>query len=164
MYKFPLASLPLKGMTMPTVKQSLGAFGEQIVAKTCVCPRCKRQRTLIRLPPNFKCADIICDFCGYLAQVKTATSSNVEVVPDTLMGAAWGPQKARMDAAIYFPLFVVLATADLKQSAIYYLSADLQPPELFVQRKPLSTKARRAGWVGFNYNAKLVHDRFVRLS
>ena len=34
------------------------------MVKSCSCPRCKRSDTLVRLPPNFKCADIICDFCG----------------------------------------------------------------------------------------------------
>lgn len=79
------------------------------------------------------------------------------------MGAAWGPQKARMDAAIYFQLYVVLVTADRKRYSIHYLSADLQPPELFMERNPLSATARRAGWTGFNYNVQIVKDRFVRL-
>lgn len=148
---------------MTTTRQNIGAFGEMAVTKVCPCPRCKRYKTLVRLPQNFKCADLICDFCGFLAQVKASTSVNVEVLPRTVLGAAWGPQKARMDAAIYFPLYLVLATADLKQHSIFYLSADLQPPELFLERIPLSATARRAGWKGFNYNIQLVKDRFVRL-
>ena len=74
----------------------------------CICPSCKRNRTLVRLPTNFKCADLICDFCGYLAQVKTATKTDISVVPNQVMGAAWGPQQERMKAGIYFPLFLVL--------------------------------------------------------
>lgn len=148
---------------MATVKQDLGAFGEQIVAKMCSCPRCKRERTLKRLPPNFKCADLVCDFCGFLAQVKASTSIDAETLPKTILGAAWGPQKERMDAAIYFPLYLVLVTADLKRYSIHYLSADLQPPELFIERNPLGPNAKRAGWKGFNYNVQAVRDRFVRL-
>jgi hypothetical protein len=53
---------------MVTTKQELGALGEQQVVRHCACPRCKRERTLKTLPPNFKCADVICDFCGYLGQ------------------------------------------------------------------------------------------------
>lgn len=44
---------------MPTARQELGQFAETLVAKSCTCPRCKRSRTLIRLPTNFKCADLI---------------------------------------------------------------------------------------------------------
>jgi len=47
---------------MPTTKQILGAWGERLITKKYACPRCKRFSTLKRLPTNFKCADIICDF------------------------------------------------------------------------------------------------------
>jgi Dam-replacing family len=125
---------------VPTAYQELGLFGEQKVVRDCACPKCKRSGTLVRLPNNFKCADIICDFCGYLGQVKAARTSNIAVIPKSILGAAWGPQKERMDAAIYFPLFLVLVTSDLKNYAIHYLAADLQTPHLFKARTPLSKK------------------------
>jgi hypothetical protein len=115
------------------------------------------------LPGNFKCADLICDFCGFLAQVKAATVADVNTLPEKVLGAAWGPQKARMDAAIYFPLYLVLATPNRRNFGVYYLSADLQPPELFEARKPLSASARRAGWQGFLYDLRAVRGRLVRL-
>jgi type II restriction enzyme len=67
-----------------------------------------------------------------------------------------------MEAAIYFPLFLVLVSST-KKFAIYYLPADLQTPELFKKRAPLSENARRAGWQGFVYETRLIADRFVRL-
>jgi hypothetical protein len=148
---------------MATTRQDLGAFGETRVARECSCPRCKRERTLVRLPPNFKCADVICDFCGYLGQVKTTTARVVSVLPRQVLGAAWGPQYERMQAGIYFPLFLVLATAGFASHAIYYLSADLQRPEMFKPRKALSATARRAGWIGFMYDLASVREAFVRL-
>ena len=149
---------------MATSKQELGAYGEEQVVKKCDCPRCKRPRTLRRLPTNFKCADVICNFCGYLGQVKATTVRNVDAVPGKVLGAAWGPQKARMDAGIYFPLFLVAAGEDRRRSAIYYLSADLQILGMFVPRKPLSTTAKRSGWQGFTYDLRLVQDRIVRVA
>ena len=151
---------------MATVRQILGTFGEDCVAKDCKCPRCKRSRTLKRLPNNFKCADVICDFCGYLAQVKAANASDVEKVPRTILGAAWGPQRERMDAGIYFPLFLVLVNAGAtsrRRYSIPYLPADLQSPEMFKPRGPLSANARRAGWQGFIYDLEPVRSHFVRL-
>lgn len=142
-------------------KQTLGAFGEIEVVHHCLCPRCKRPKTLKRLPSNFKCADVICDFCGYLAQVKTSTRRGTESVPNTIPGAAWDPQKRRMDAAIYFPLFPVLVAPT--SYSIFYLSADLQKPDMFIARSPLSKTARRAGWRGFTYDLRRVRDRFVRI-
>jgi len=139
---------------MPTSKQQLGIFGETMVVKHCSCPKCKKEKTLKTLPPNFKCADIVCDFCGYLGQVKASNVSDINHIPSTILGAAWGPQSARMEAGIYFPLFIVLVNK--KDYSIYYLSADTQEPEMFVPRKPLSKTAKRAGWQGFYYDLRKV--------
>jgi type II restriction enzyme len=106
---------------------------------------------------------LICDFCGYLAQVKAASVANIGKSPKTVMGAAWGPQKSRMDAGIYFPLYLVLVERGGAEFAIYYLAADLQPPHIFQPRKPLSSQAKRAGWQGFLYEVESVADRFVKL-
>jgi hypothetical protein len=144
---------------LATTRQDLGTFGEMRVAQDCSCPRCKRGR----LPTNFKCADVICDFCGYLGQVKATTVLDVDVLPRQVLGAAWGPQDERMRAGIYFPLFIVLATAGFASHVIYYLSADLQRPEMFKPRKALSETARRAGWIGFIYDLASVREAFVRL-
>jgi Dam-replacing family len=147
---------------MATARQVLGTFGEERVVRDCSCPRCKRSKTLVCLPPNFKCADVICDFCGYLAQVKTSSSREIATIPRVLLGAAWGPQKERMDAAIYFPLFLVLVDPE-KNYAIHYLSADVQNTTMFRPRSPLSQTARRAGWQGFTYDLERVRGSFVRL-
>jgi hypothetical protein len=146
-----------------TVRQQLGDYGEALTVKSCKCPRCKRSATLRRLPTNFKCADVICDFCGFLAQVKASKVDSVHQIPRQILGAAWGPQKERMDAGIYFPLFLVLVD-ESQQSAVYYLSADAQEPEMFKPRKPLSENARRKGWQGFLYDLSTVKRAFVRLA
>ncbi len=147
---------------MATAKQDLGDFGETAVRKCCACPRCKRPETLKALVKNFKCADMICDFCGYLAQVKTKTVTNLDRLPTKILGAAWGPQKDRMAAGIYFPLYLVLVSG--KKYSIFYLPADFQQPDLFVARKPLSENARRAGWQGFYYDlTKVPEGAIVRL-
>jgi Dam-replacing family len=148
---------------MATARQQLGEFGEQRVVKDCSCLRCKRPGSLLRLPPNFKCADVICDFCGYLAQVKAAKVATVGTLPRQILGAAWEPQRERMEAGIYFPLFLVLATANRALYAIYYLPADLQRPEMFKVRKPLSDTARRAGWTGYLFDLEAARSLFVRL-
>jgi hypothetical protein len=61
------------------------------------------------------------------------------------------------------PLFIVLYNSK-REYGIYYLSADLQAPSLFVPRKPLSKTAKRAGWQGFIYDfSKLNGNPIVRL-
>lgn len=147
---------------MSTARQILGQRGERLVTQQCRCPRCKRLRTLRRLPNNFKCADVICDFCGYLAQVKTVTTKSVDEIPSFVLGAAWGVQRARMDAGIYFPLFLVLVGG--RTTAIYYLSADAQTTDIFVPRTPLSDTARRAGWQRFVYDLRSVRSALIRIA
>jgi type II restriction enzyme len=137
-----------------TKKQELGAWGEDLIVKKCACPKCKRSKTLKRLPANFKCADLVCDFCGYLAQVKSMNVKSLTPLPKQVLGAAWGPQKARMDAAIYFPLFLVLKSPS--DHAVYYLPTDFQSEALFTPRSPLSETAKRAGWQGFMYNLEAI--------
>lgn len=148
---------------MATDKQILGGWGEKTVIKHCSCPSCKQGRTTKQLPPNFKCADLVCDFCGYLSQVKTSSVKNIDILPSKILGAAWGPQKARMDSGIYFPLYVVLKSKTGKEFSINFLSADLQTPEMFVPRKPLSPNAKRSGWQGFYIDVDRVKNRFVSL-
>jgi type II restriction enzyme len=147
---------------VPTSKQELGKFGETVVARSCKCPKCKRARSLKTLPANFKCADVICDFCGYLGQVKTARVQNVAQLPKRLLGAAWGVQHERMSAGIYFSLFIVAVDADDK-FAVYYLPSELQTPDIFLPREPLSAAARRAGWQGFYYDLARAGDRIIKL-
>ena len=149
---------------MATAKQQLGQLGEQLVIQYCACPKCKRARSLRTLPPNFKCADVICDFCGYLGQVKAHSCRDGATPPDKLLGAAWGPQKERMAAGIYFPLFLVLVSRELGLFSIHYLSADLQTPELFLERKPLGPEAKRAGWQGFHYHLGSLRERLIRIA
>lgn len=147
-----------------TSRQLLGDYGEGVVVRLS-CPRCKHERTLRRLPINFRCADVICDFCGYLAQVKATERADVETLPRSLMGSAWAPQKERMDAGIYFPLFIVVANPDRSAHAVYYMPADLQYPQMFQERKPLRATARRAGWIGYTLRLDLPSGhRPVRLT
>ncbi|OGN81244.1 MAG: hypothetical protein A2X24_12965 [Chloroflexi bacterium GWB2_54_36] len=148
---------------MPTDKQILGHKGEWLVIKSCICPKCKKEKTLKLLRQNFKCADIICDFCGYLAQVKSKTSKSIDKLPNTIIGAAWGVQKDRLESGIFMPLFIVLYKSDTEYG-IYYLSADLQVPGMFIPRNPLRDTAQRHGWQGFIYDiTKLRPGSIVRL-
>ena len=91
---------------MPSEKQKIGDKGEQFIAKTMACLSCKKTKTLKQLPNNFKCADLICDFCGHTSQVKTFRSDE-DGLPNSILGAAWQPQKDRMDAGIYHALWIV---------------------------------------------------------
>lgn len=103
---------------------------------------------------NFECVDVICKFCGFLAQVK---ATQVTTVPDgpprTVMGAAWGPQHARIIAGIFHPLYVVSYRGRTLER-IDYIPAHMLAahPGVYKPRTPLSATAKRAGWQGFLYD------------
>lgn len=124
-------------------KKEIGDSAEKFVCSNITsCPRCKRGK-LRRLPPNFPCADIICCFCGYLAQVKAHTVTdweNVSLVK--LPGATWEVQKERVQAGIYFPIYVVLYLKD-RPVEILYLSVDHQVPRMFRPRRKPQHGAQR---------------------
>lgn len=77
-----------------------------------------------------------------------------------ILGAAWGPQAERMKAGIYFPLYLVLYKNN-KEFSIFYLSADLQMPKMFIPRKPLSESVKRAGWQGYMINLETAADKSI---
>ena len=148
---------------MTTSNQESGSQGERLVAKSQVCPSCKKKQTLRTLPTNFKCADIICDFCGFLAQVKTFESVDINKLPPIIFGAAWKPQRERMESGIYYPLYLVANQKTKRRQSIWYLPADLQTAEMFIPRKPLSSTAKRAGWQGFTIDLRKALSQPVRL-
>ncbi len=155
---------------MPTKMQQIGKFGEDKVKENCFCPSCKISEltqsgnptsTFKLLSDGFKCADIICDFCGYLAQVKTKTVGNVDQIPSNIRGGSWPTFKKRIDAGIFFSLYLVLVSKDRKTYAIHFLPVELQQVEMFRPRPPLKPPSRREGWQGFNYDLSIVKTSFV---
>ncbi|OGO59378.1 MAG: hypothetical protein A2V85_08575 [Chloroflexi bacterium RBG_16_72_14] len=121
------------------------------------CPRCGKARHLTPLRANFQCADLICKFCGFLAQVKALTLIDGEL-PDHVLGAAWGPQHEQIVAGIFQPLFLVGFSSGAELLSIDYVPAHIlqATPSVFEPRKPLGKTARRAGWQGFLYNISLL--------
>ena len=94
--------------------------------------------------------------------MKTVSSRTIEILPKTILGASWRVQRERMEAGIYFPLFIV-QISDSGQYSVFYLSGDMQTPDMFVVRKPLSAMAKRSGWQGFVYNLVGRDKSIVRL-
>ena len=149
---------------MATEKQKLGDRGENLIRKNFACFKCKRENTLKPLVNNFKCADLICDFCGYLAQVKTNLIDDIDQFPASVLGAGWQPQKERMKAGIFFPIFFVfISRGNNRDFSVFYLPADLQNKAMFKPRAPLKATAKRAGWRGYNLDGTEIVKRALRL-
>jgi transcription elongation factor Elf1 len=139
---------------MPTEKQALGDRGEREICRRVKCPRCSREKHLRPLPTGFQCADLICKFCGFLAQVKSVTLKDGEVdVRKVVLGAAWRPQQEQIISGIFHSLFVVGYAAAGKLVSIHYVPSHIlqATPQVFEPRKPLRPGAKRYPYQGFNY-------------
>ena len=137
---------------VPTAKQALGGKGETAVCNRVACPRCGRAKQFRALPPNFECVDVICKFCGFLAQVKATNNTSGER-PTRVLGGAWGPQHERVIAGIFHAVYVVSYDGN-RLARIDYVPAHMLSahPSVFKPRAKLSESARRAGWQGFVYD------------
>lgn len=146
-----------------TERQELGRRGEKAVHDRVACPRCGRARHLTPLPMNFQCADLICKFCGFLAQVKSTRLVEGRL-PARIMGAAWGPQRDQIIAGIFHALFIVGFTPAKRLVSIDYVPSHVlqSVPQVFEPRAPLSPRAQRAGWTGFNYNLTAIPPVGIR--
>lgn len=100
---------------------------------------------------NFPCADLICKFCGHLAQVKAVTLREGQTtLPTRILGAAWNPVREQMEAGIFHDLYLVGFSPRGKLVRIERVSAETlhASPDVLRPREPLKATARRAGWQG----------------
>ncbi len=123
------------------------------MAKHAPCPTCGRQRHLKPLRKNFPTVDLICKFCGHLAQVKAATLRRGHEQPTIVLGAAWTPVREQIEAGIFHDLYVA-GYRDGRLVRIERISAETLAahPQVIKPRNPLSATARRAGWQGLIYD------------
>ncbi len=132
-------------------QKEIGDFAERLVCAELTCPKCKRKK-LRPLPPHFECVDIICSFCGYVAQVKAHAVKSWETESvSRLRGATWRTQKERLEAGIYHPLMVVLYVREKpnrrRAIKILYLPVDFQVPMMFQPRKTPPQGSRKFDYV-----------------
>jgi type II restriction enzyme len=139
---------------VPTPAQELGDRGERAVRDHVICPRCNRTRQFRPLPKNFECVDVICKFCGFLAQVKATDVGTSEGLRRAqIPGGAWGPQHLRIVAGIFHGLYVVCFQGRRLLRIDYIPAHMLQAyPSVYKPRRKLSATAKRAGWQGFMYD------------
>ena len=140
-----------------TAQQTSGRLGELAVCRTVSCPRCGRPR-LSTLPRNFDCADVICRFCGFLAQVKSVTSADGSW-PTTLPGGSWPRQQEQIISGIFHALYVVaFAPSSRKLVSIDYVPSHIlqAAPDIYVPRKPTKPVGRTTPFLGFRYDSRKI--------
>jgi type II restriction enzyme len=116
------------------------------------CPNCSSPN-LSRLSHNTKASDFSCPNCRFWFQLKGQKTRLGHSITD-------GAYRAMMDAIrsdaapnFYF-MHYDLATWSVRN--LLLVPSFAFPPSAIVKRNPLSATARRAGWVGCNFNLSLI--------
>jgi len=109
------------------------------------CAECP-SGTLAPTPPNTKAIDFICPTCNSPYQLKASKTWNERRIPDAgfnaMMSAIKSDRVPNLFVLQYAPVGRVINL--LLIPSFFFAASSIQ------KRKPLSPKARRAGWVGCN--------------
>ena len=110
------------------------------------CPACPSMR-LQQAPNNRPVVDFICQSCGAEFQVKAKQASFGKKIRD----AAYGPMMERVltGRSPHFA-FLEYRSLDWQVRSLLLVPGHFFTPNVVERCKPLSSSARRAGWVGCN--------------
>jgi type II restriction enzyme len=104
-------------------RSQTGRLGEEAVVRHVACPQCGKRKLTRLVEPGFPCVDIICKFCGFLAQVKSTTAT-LSDRPTRALGANWAPQKEQILRDIFHALYVV-SIVEGEAERIWYIPAHM---------------------------------------
>src|ERR1035438_4872652 len=111
------------------------------------CPNCSSPK-LSRLRNNTKASDYSCPACGFWYQLKGQQSRIGNRVADGAYAAMMNAIRHDETPNFYFMAYD-LATWRVK--TLLLVPSFAFPPSAIIKRPPLSSTARRAGWVGCNF-------------
>jgi type II restriction enzyme len=128
--------------------QKAGNVTEAWGADNFYCPNCSSPK-LDWLKPGTKANDYRCPICGFWYQLKSQKTRIGSSITDGAYSAMM--EAIRQDRSPnFFFLQYELATWSVKNLLLVPHFAF--PPSAIIKRKPLSSTARRAGWVGCNFD------------
>ncbi len=128
--------------------QKAGNVTEAWGAENFYCPNCSSPK-LDWLKPGTKASDYHCPHCGFWYQLKSKKSPIGKSIRDGAYAAMM--EAIREDRApSYFFLHYDLATWGVRN--LLLVPAFAFPPSAIIKCPPLSSTARRAGWVSCNFD------------
>jgi hypothetical protein len=116
---------------------------EAWAATNVACWRCNSP--LLLVPANTRLLDATCRTSSHEVQIKAVSG----LAADTLLAAAHGPMKERLSGG-HLPDYLIVSYDLLRAVVVLaeYLDGTAINQERLRAREPLSSTARRAGWVG----------------
>jgi len=128
--------------------QKAGNVTEAWGADNFYCPNCSSPK-LDWLKPGTKANDYQCPSCKFWFQLKSQKTRITRTITDGAYQAMMDALREDRSPNFYF-LHYDLATWTVRN--LLLIPHFAFPPSAIIKRKPLSPTARRAGWVGCNFD------------
>lgn len=120
-------------------------LSESWAASNVFCPCCGYS-SLTKLDNNEPVADMRCDKCGEVFELKSAKGKLGKKIPD----GAYETMIQRINSLTNPELFVLQYTPEYEVTDLTLIPKFFFVPGIIEKRKPLPPTARRHGWVGCN--------------
>ena len=125
--------------------QQVRVMSESWITSNMFCPCCGYPH-ISGLVNNLPVADMICDNCGAVFELKSKEGKLGKKIPD----GAYETMIERITSLTNPELFVMQYSRDLAVTHLTMIPSFFFVPEYIEKRKPLAATARRAGWIGCN--------------
>ncbi len=125
--------------------QRIRVMSETWAVNNLFCPCCGKER-IIKLPNNAPVADLICENCNEIFELKSKKNKFGKKISD----GAYATAVERIKSSTNPDLLALLYNERLQVTDLQILPKYFFVPSILEKRKPLSNTARRAGWVGCN--------------
>ena len=125
--------------------QKIRVMSENWIANNMFCPICGNPH-ISNLSNNMPVADLSCDYCGEIFELKSRHGN----IGNKIADGAYSTMIKRITSSDNPDLFVMQYSTDLQVINLTLIPKFFFTPSVIEKRKPLSTTAKRAGWVGCN--------------
>lgn len=125
--------------------QKIRVMSENWLLSNVFCPCCGNER-LAELKNNLPVADMRCGVCGEIFELKSKRNA----VGAKIIDGAYHTMIERITSNVNPQLFVMQYSTTLNVTDLTLIPKFFFTPNVIEKRKPLSSAARRAGWVGCN--------------
>lgn len=125
--------------------QKIRVMSESWIEENMFCPCCGNSH-LFRLKNNEPVADMKCDNCGELFELKSKEGKIGKKIND----GAYTTMLRRITSITNPELLVMQYSSDYIVTDLIFIPKFFFVPQIIEKRKPLASTARRAGWIGCN--------------
>ena len=125
--------------------QKIRVMSENWAVNNLFCPCCGNER-LTKLPANYPVGDIQCDDCNEIFELKSKRGN----IGNKINDGAYETMIERIQSNSNPELLILQYSMNLSVTDLMLIPKFFFVPSIIEKRKPLSSGARRAGWIGCN--------------